>query len=84
MNEIIADFDRIRDGVVPDYLCLSVDYSASMDHLPSAHGEGYEEFKSWVVTHYGDIIRARDGAADFNNERWVEEMKTQVQSVLGE
>jgi len=83
LNEIIADFDRIRDGV-PDYLCLSVGKSGSMSSPPPAPGPGYDEFKSWIANNYPDtIVKTRD-VDEFDNERWVEEMKIQVQSVLDE
>ena len=47
----------------------------------------YTEFKNWIVTNYPNIIiRLRDvGPPDpnaFIDERWVNEMKIQVQSVL--
>ncbi|MBA7637710.1 hypothetical protein ES703_45357 [subsurface metagenome] len=84
MNECIADFDRIRDGVVPDYLCLSVDNSGSMttSTINPDPDYPYTEFKNWIADNYPDtVIKARD-VDEFTNERWVDEMKIQVQSVI--
>jgi hypothetical protein len=85
VNEFIADFDRIRDGIEPDYVLLSVDNSGSMTTLSIQ--TAYGQFKTWL----GDpnnydfpkpSIVTRDGEIDFTNERWVDEMRIQIQNVL--
>lgn len=80
MNEFIEDFDRIRNGAVPDYLLLSVDSSGSL-----GSGEidpAYSDFKSWVnePENYPDtVIKARDQAGQFDDEMWVDEMRITLQ-----
>ena len=94
LDTFITHFDRIRDGVVPDYLCLSVDNSGSMytstinpyDPDP-ALAYPYDKFITWLDDTYsisvnnGNLIR-RDDWFDFENERWVDEMRIQLQNVV--
>jgi len=79
-NELIDDFDRICNGVVPDYLCLSVDNSGSL--TTSRIQPGYGQFKDWIEENYPEtVIKARDGG-EFTKQAWVDEMRMQIQDVL--
>lgn len=89
LNDFINHFNRIRDGVVPDYLCLSVDNSTSMttQHIQTAYSEADPNFIGWIKTNYPDtVIKRRDDPVldEFDNERWVDEMRIQIQSVIDE
>ena len=87
-DDFISHFERICEGVVPDYLCLSVDNSGSMttDTIePHYSQEPGDNFIDWLKTNYPNTIRKRrdvEVLKEFENELWVDEMGIQVQSVI--
>ncbi|MBA7685056.1 hypothetical protein ES703_93471 [subsurface metagenome] len=88
-DDFINHFNRICDGMVPDYLCLSVDNSGSMytSIIEPGYSEADPNFIGWIKTKYPDtIIKRRDVAPPdpdaFTNERWVDEMRIQIQNVV--
>ena len=98
LTDFITHFNRVRDSVVPDYLCLSVDNSGSMDtdtinpyYGNPALDYPYDKFITWLDNTYGisvnngNLIR-RDAPLGnpnaFTSERWVDEMRIQVQGVI--
>ena len=68
-SELITEFDRIRDGVVPQNLIISIDISGSM--VRQTIEPGIDDFKSWVATTYPDTVVTERG---FTSEQWVDEM----------
>ena len=76
-SELTDDFNRIRDGIVPDYLILCVDNSGSM-HTADIE-PGYGNFKTWIRNNYSSTIIVE---YNFTTERWLNEMKTGIQNAI--
>ncbi|MBA7685054.1 hypothetical protein ES703_93469 [subsurface metagenome] len=95
-TDFMNDFNDIRGDMVPDYVCLSVDNSGSMDtstinpdDIDPDLAHPYDKFITWLDDKYsisvnnGNLIRRDDEVLrEFRNEQWVDEMRIQIQSVL--
>jgi len=84
LQDFINHFDRIRDGVIPDFLCLSVDNSGSMttsDIEPHYSQDQGDNFIDWIKDNYPDIIVKEQ---EFHDQAWVHEMTGQIQNVFDE
>jgi len=74
--EMRADFQRVCDGIVPDYLLLIVDTSGSFPVVVRTAVETFRD-STWLATNYPDTdVRYNT----FSNERWVDEMTTEIQA----
>jgi len=90
LGDFISHFDRICDGVVPEYLCLSVDNSGSMttSTINPYFGDPeldypYTKFKEWIEDNYPEtVVNRRDGEDEFTNQAWIDEMRMQIQNVI--
>lgn len=67
--ELTSEFDRIRTGVVPQNLIISIDVSGSMTR--STIEPGIDDFESWLATNHPDTVITE---RTFTSERWVDEM----------
>ena len=83
LSSFISYFDRVRNGVVPDYLILSVDNSGSMDTLDIQEGYSMaqDNFLDWIESNYpGTTTFERYPAYCWGDcERWVDEIKTAIE-----
>ncbi|MBN2456150.1 MAG: hypothetical protein JXB29_06400 [Sedimentisphaerales bacterium] len=82
LSTFTSDFNNIRGDVIPDHLLLSVDYSGSMItwHIE----DSYSDFNdTWVPNNFPNtIIQTRDQSGQFMDERWLKEMKTQIENAV--
>lgn len=78
LNEIIADFDEIRDGAEPDYLVLIVDNSTSM--VPDDIDPAYTQFRDWVQERHHVIISPDEWPyhTTEDEEDWVQTMADKI------
>jgi len=89
LSAFTSDFNRICDGLIPDYVVLIVDTSGSMDR--SNIETGYSEetapdnFIYWLGTNYAgaQIIRV-DGTDGkyFVNEEWIGAINIELQDII--
>lgn len=75
--ELITEFDRIRQGVCPENLIISIDVSGSMTR--STIEPGIDDFLTWMSTNYPDTIVTE---RSFTSERWVDEMRAALVAVF--
>ena len=67
--ELTSEFDRIRAGVTPQNLIISIDVSGSMTR--STIEPGIDDFEAWVATQYPDTVVTE---RTFTSEQWVDEL----------
>lgn len=78
LAELIDDFDRIRDGMIPEFVVLWVDNSTSM--TTDTIEPSYSQFKNWLSNTYDIELYEYE----FTDERWIEEMKTGIEAAVGQ
>jgi hypothetical protein len=84
--ELMADFDRIRDGLDPPVIILSVDNSTS---LVTGHIDpGYSQFKDALreAYPYARFVERDDcesATGCFDDQAWVDELRSQIHAIVG-
>ena len=76
-SELATEFDRIRAGVAPQNLIVSIDTSGSMNR--STIEPGIDDFEAWIAANYPDTVVTE---RTFTSEQWVDEMRAALVAVF--